>query len=390
MAEEGNLFLRIEGEERGPLTVGQVKELIDKREFTPEDFIRMEDKTHWVMAKNLVHLKALFDAKEDEQRKEAFSGWLDVVREGKPAMVLTPDGRVEERERIEQERQELEEARKKLEEEEARMKEELADEVAKRSEEYKRLVDERKHLEDERQRLEKEEEELSQMTTRVKRSRRIPIIIAGVVVLVTLAVGISLFINYLYKMEEYRIKLDQLDMLDAKIVALEEKLAKAVEDQDLSAISGISDELKELKEERDKLKEEIGETGETKVEPIEPDIETSLGTVNITGPLSIDGAGKNDTARTADKISSGVYGVMGSITSTYNKELGKTPGISGKVVVGFTISGGGSVTNAYVISSNVNNSRLESAIVSAIRGAHFSPTLAGDVTISYPFTFQPK
>jgi hypothetical protein len=43
--------------------VEQVKKLIDKRQFSPTDYIRAEGITHWVMAKNLVHLKALFDAK---------------------------------------------------------------------------------------------------------------------------------------------------------------------------------------------------------------------------------------------------------------------------------------------------------------------------------------
>jgi TonB family protein len=390
MVDQPSIFIRVKGKEVGPLGVEEVKELIDKQRFSPTDYIRTQDMTHWIMAKNLVHLKALFDAKESEQRKAAFSGWLKAVKDGAPPMVLTTDGRAAERQRIEAERQEIEAARKKLEEEETRLQAEHADEITKRSEEYQLLVAERKRLEEERERIEREEKELSRMSSRMKRSRMIPLGIAGVVVVLFLAVGIPFYCYYQKRVEEYNQKIARMDELDQKIASLEEELAKAIDSQDLNTIASISEELKNLKEERDKLKQEVGETKGETITPKEPEIETSLGTVNITGPLSIDGAGKSDLTRSPDKISTGVYGVMGSITSVYNHELAKTPGISGKVVAGFTVSGNGSVTSAYVISSSVGNSKVESAVVSALQGAHFMSSSAGDVSITYPFYFQPK
>jgi len=392
MVDQPTIFIRVEGKEVGPLAVEQVKELIDKRQFSPTDYIRAEGITHWVMAKNLVHLKALFDAKESEQRKTAFSGWLKAVKDGAPPMVLTTDGRAAEQQRIDAERQELESARKRLEEEEARLHAEHADEITKRSEEYQLLVAERKRLEEERERIEREEKELSQMTSKMKRGRLIPLGIAAVVVVLFLAVGIPFYCHYQKRVEEYNQKIARMDELDQKIVALEDELGKAIDSQDLNIIASVSEELKNLKEERDKLKEEVGETttSENTITPKEPEMETSLGTVNITGPLSIDGAGKSDLTRSPDKISTGVYGVMGSITSVYNRELAKNPGFSGKVVAGFTISGNGSVTNAYVISSSVGNSKVESAVANALQGAHFMSSSAGEVTVTYPFYFQPK
>jgi len=126
------LYLRIDGEEYGPLTVDDVKAWIDRGKFRRTDFIRMSDKKAWVKAENLVHLKALFDEAREKRERGAFGAWLSGIREGRPPMELSAVGRAEEEKRIAEEREALARERAVLEEQEQELSTRLETTIADR------------------------------------------------------------------------------------------------------------------------------------------------------------------------------------------------------------------------------------------------------------------
>ena len=385
MAEEKKLYLRVKGVEHGPFTVEEVKTWIEGGKFKPTDYIRMEGMKHWVMAKNLVHLKEYFDAKKEEDRKGAFASWLGQVREGKPPIVLTPTGVTEEHTRIAEARKQLEEDAKRLEEREAELREQIERELTKKQEEeFERLRKERERLEEHRMELEEAEIEIKQMERTVRRRRRIPLIIAGVVIVAVIAVSTPIVINYYKSTKELQEAINRIDIIDNEIKNLMAKLEDAETTMEREA---IMEKIEELKKEREELVKEVEKKGGG--EPIE-NIETTLGSVSITGPLSIIGPGSDDPSRSSSTVDSIIRGRMGAINSVYNRELRSNPSLEGKVVVSFTVSSDGTVTRANVISSTLSNSKLENAIVSNIMLARFPSTSSGDITVTYPFTFETK
>lgn len=386
MENDPKLLLKIDDEEIGPLTVEEVKELIDKGEFGPDDYIQVEGKAHWIRARNVSQIKKLFDAKKEEEIKGAFGDWLEIVRTGETPGLLTRPGITDERERLEEERARLEEARKEIEDRERTIREEVKTELTETQiEELNRLKSERESLSDERSRIEAAEIELQEMEKSLKKRRRIPIIIAVVVIGIVLAVGTPIIINQYQKGQELQEKIDRLDELETQINDLRKELLTAKTDDERAV---IEEKIDELMKEKEKLKEEIGDSEET--ESTEPEIETTLGSVSIKGPLSITGDGSSDPSRSSGSISSGVRGVMGSIQSKYNSELRNNPGLEGKVIVRFVISQDGTVTSATVVSSTIGNSAVESAITSGLRSARFQPSGLGSTTVTYPFYFSTK
>ena len=77
-----------------------------------------------------------------------------------------------------------------------------------------------------------------------------------------------------------------------------------------------------------------------------------------------------------------------ALNGCYRKGLEKNPRLQGKVVVAFTIKARGIVKDASIVQSTLNNRSVETCIVGEINKLHF-PRHSGDVTIRYPFRFQP-
>lgn len=74
----------------------------------------------------------------------------------------------------------------------------------------------------------------------------------------------------------------------------------------------------------------------------------------------------------------------------YETELQKTPDLSGKVAVSWTIDPSGSVSDAQVSESTMNNSTAEQCMLSKIRRWKFpEPEGGGVVQVAFPWVFKP-
>jgi TonB family protein len=73
----------------------------------------------------------------------------------------------------------------------------------------------------------------------------------------------------------------------------------------------------------------------------------------------------------------------------YEPELEKRPGLAGRIQVQFTIAASGVVIASVLQSSTMDDARVESCIVQAVRGWQFPKPLHGIVIISYPFVLTP-
>jgi len=111
------------------------------------------------------------------------------------------------------------------------------------------------------------------------------------------------------------------------------------------------------------------------------------GTVSISAPSSVSGAGSTSSGRTSSAIYTVVRSHMAGIQHAYNVQLKQNPNLEGKIVVKFTISSTGSVTNASIVSSTMGCAELEQTIISRIYTWKFPPISEGEVTVIYPFVF---
>jgi TonB family protein len=80
----------------------------------------------------------------------------------------------------------------------------------------------------------------------------------------------------------------------------------------------------------------------------------------------------------------------GSIRYAYNRELRKKPSLRGKIVLTFTISPEGNVTECHIEKSAMNWPPLEKSLVKMVRTWKFPEIPEGDVTVSYPLVFFPS
>jgi hypothetical protein len=79
----------------------------------------------------------------------------------------------------------------------------------------------------------------------------------------------------------------------------------------------------------------------------------------------------------------------GQIRYCYEQELNRTPGLAGKVIMKWVISGEGKVTSAQKESSEMKNANVENCMASRIKTWVFpKPKGGGIVLVSYPFVFK--
>jgi TonB family protein len=80
----------------------------------------------------------------------------------------------------------------------------------------------------------------------------------------------------------------------------------------------------------------------------------------------------------------------GAIRYAYNRELRKNPSLRGKIVLTFTISPVGQVTECRVEESAMNWPPLEQSLVRMVKTWKFPEIPEGDVTVTYPLVFFPS
>jgi len=74
----------------------------------------------------------------------------------------------------------------------------------------------------------------------------------------------------------------------------------------------------------------------------------------------------------------------------FENELIRNPKLGGRIQVKWIITGDGSVSGAQLAGSTMGNAKVESCIVSRVRGWQFPPPKGGGIaTITYPFVFRP-
>ena len=76
--------------------------------------------------------------------------------------------------------------------------------------------------------------------------------------------------------------------------------------------------------------------------------------------------------------------------SIYNRARRKDPGLKGKIVLSITIAPAGHVTQVKIVSSELNNTRLESRLLSRIKQFKFGAKNVKQLTVTYPIEFLPS
>jgi tetratricopeptide (TPR) repeat protein len=89
-----------------------------------------------------------------------------------------------------------------------------------------------------------------------------------------------------------------------------------------------------------------------------------------------------------EAIAATVQAGLAPIQACYTDRLKRNRRLAGKLEVGFTIEADGSVSQAAVTRSELNDEIVESCVVEAMQALSF-PVGSGSVQVSYPFTFEP-
>jgi len=111
----------------------------------------------------------------------------------------------------------------------------------------------------------------------------------------------------------------------------------------------------------------------------------------ISGSAKPDGSnGVNGNRRAEEEVTLVFDQNKGRLYSIYNKERRRNPGLKGKIVLEITIAPNGKVVSVTIISSELNNPKLENSLVSRIKLFKFSSGKTAPLTVSYPIEFLPS
>lgn len=80
----------------------------------------------------------------------------------------------------------------------------------------------------------------------------------------------------------------------------------------------------------------------------------------------------------------------GKLYSVYNRALRKNPGLKGKIILQLTIAPNGKVIKIIVLSSDLDDPKLESGLVNRIKLFNFGAKEVEQVTVTYPIEFLPS
>jgi TonB family protein len=113
------------------------------------------------------------------------------------------------------------------------------------------------------------------------------------------------------------------------------------------------------------------------------------GDIVISRPQSIEGAASSNAKRDIAAINEIVSTHKVSIRMSYERFLKRAPDLAGKITIRFTIDAGGNVSKVEIIENTTGNKDLEDEIVRKVGMWKFETINEGEVTVTYPFIFQP-
>lgn len=102
------------------------------------------------------------------------------------------------------------------------------------------------------------------------------------------------------------------------------------------------------------------------------------------------GAGGRSQGRSQSEVQLVFQKNAAAIDSLYNRALRKDPTLQGKVVFQLVIAPSGKVLSVKIISSELNNPKLESRLKSRIKLFRFPAKSVATMTINYPIDFLPS
>lgn len=117
---------------------------------------------------------------------------------------------------------------------------------------------------------------------------------------------------------------------------------------------------------------------------------TKRGNFIIQRPESIEGAASANAKRDNNAINKVVTKNKTSIRMSYDKYLKRIPNLTGKITIRFTIAASGKVTQVQILENTTNNRDFERDIIRKVKMWRFEPIPEGDVSVTYPFVFQPS
>jgi len=80
----------------------------------------------------------------------------------------------------------------------------------------------------------------------------------------------------------------------------------------------------------------------------------------------------------------------GAIYTIYNRALRRDPSLQGKVVLKLTIAPSGRVTQCTIVSSELNNPKLERKLVARVKLFRFGKKKVDVMVTTYPIEFLPS
>ncbi|MBW2646727.1 MAG: TonB family protein [Deltaproteobacteria bacterium] len=115
------------------------------------------------------------------------------------------------------------------------------------------------------------------------------------------------------------------------------------------------------------------------------------GDVGLQKITDIKTSGTENKLRTSEVILEMAASHKASITQCYNHALMLDPNLNGRVVVEFTITAKGEITEVKIIASTLNhvNTGLEECVINMIKHWTFTEIPQGTTTVVYPFVFFP-
>ncbi len=119
-------------------------------------------------------------------------------------------------------------------------------------------------------------------------------------------------------------------------------------------------------------------------------VESPVDMVAAAAPATPTAKDSKKPSRTYEEVSLVFDRNKGAIYSLYSRALRKDPTLQGKVVLEITIAPSGEVTACKVISSELNDARLERRLVARVKMLNFGTRDVETLIVTYPIDFLPS